>query len=82
MRRGAYIIGAGVFHGGGGGVMNENAPRFACRFDAMARGAKALKKVTPKSGGAYLSPRKNVVNVGGLRYLPTEQASGAKGGGA
>jgi len=51
--------------------MQENAFLLRCRFDAMAWGAKALKKVTRKSGGGYLSPRENMVNGLRLRNLPT-----------
>ncbi len=53
------------------GVMNENALRFACGFDAMARGAKALENISLKGDGVNLSPRENVVNGLRLRYLPT-----------
>lgn len=65
------IIGAGVLLRAALGVMNENALRFACRFDAMTRGAKALEKVTLKGGGVYLSPCKYMINGLRLRYLPT-----------
>jgi hypothetical protein len=41
------------------------------RFDAMTWGAKALEKVTRKSGGGYLSPCKYMVNGLRLRNLPT-----------
>lgn len=74
------IIGAGVFLWPALGVMNENPLLLRCRFNRMARSAKALKKVALKGGGADRAPRDNVIDVGGLRYSATAKARSAKGG--
>lgn len=74
------VIGAGVLFGAALGVMDIDTPLLRCRFNRMARSAKALEKVTFKSGGADRAPRDNVVYVGGLRYSATAKARSAKRG--
>lgn len=74
------IIGAGVLFGAALGVMDIDPLLLRCRFDRMARSAKALEKVTLKGSGADRPPRDNVVYVGCLRYSATAKARSAKGG--
>ena len=76
----SQIIRAGVLLRPALGVMDIDTFLLRRRFNRMARSAKALEKVTFKSGGADRAPRDNVVYVGGLRYSVTAKARSAKRG--
>jgi hypothetical protein len=60
--------------------MDKRAFLLRRAFLAMTCNTETLKNILTKSGGVYLSPWKNVIYGNRLRYLPTEQARGAKGG--
>ena len=74
----SQIIGAGVLLRAALGVMDINPFLLRRRFNRMARNAKALEKVTFKSGGADRAPRYYMIYMGGLRYSATAKASAAK----